>query len=141
MPVLAIAVAMIAGCGGDGKSSSGGGSSSAAAAPAPVNVVGPNLNGNWAGYYKSSSGKYEGLRATITHVGAQVTITTTKKAGVARQLSGRISAVGKMVLYDAFDGEDWTTLYGPASPNSINLADFVFLNGHIVDTNVLILKR
>jgi hypothetical protein len=45
------------------------------------------------------------------------------------------------VLYDAFDGEDWTTLYGPASTNSINLADFVYRDKSLVDTNVLILKR
>jgi hypothetical protein len=168
---LSLIVAMLlASCGGDGKTSSGGGAAVTGNAPAevettstgqvegtpqptgispgvapqpPANVpiVGPNLNGNWAGYYKSTSGKYENLRATITHTGSRVEIVTTKSSGVARELVGRIDAIGKMLLYDSFDNEDWTTLYGPASANSINLADFVFLGSVIVDTNVLILKR
>lgn len=109
--------------------------------PDDTPVVGPNLNGNWAGYYKSRTGKFENLRATITHSGTRVVISTTKSTGVARELIGRIDPIGKMLLYDSFDNEDWTTLFGPASANSINLADYVFLGSTIVDTNILILKR
>ena len=46
-----------------------------------------------------------------------------------------------MLLYDQFDLEDWTTLFGPASTNSINLADFVKSGSETVNTNILILKR
>jgi len=150
---------LVAGCGGDSKSSSGGGGSAPSQptgqAPQPVDplsgggpnpttqqtVVGPNLNGNWAGYYKSIEGHYENLTATITQVGANITITTTKKSGVARELKGRINSVGHMLLYDTFDNEDWTTFYGPASARSINLADLVYVGTSLVDTNILILKR
>ena len=144
--------ALSAGCGGDkGRTSSGGGgagptspSSPATGAPpvAPVaNVVGPNLNGTWAGYYKSIEGNYQNLTATITHVGQQITITTSMPPGIVKKLVGKIDAVGNMLLYDQFDKEDWTTLYGPASSKSINLADFVFVSQSLSDTNILILKR
>lgn len=155
---LAVAL-LVAGCGGDSKSSSGGGGSAPSQptgqSPQPVDplsgggpnpttqqtVVGPNLNGNWAGYYKSIEGHYENLTATITQVGANITIKTTKKSGVARELKGRINSVGHMLLYDTFDNEDWTTFYGPASARSINLADLVYSGTSLVDTNILILKR
>lgn len=109
-------------------------------APTPA-VTGPNLNGNWAGYYKSIDGAYEPLTATITHNGNKVTISTSKKMGIVRELSGTIDSIGDMLLYDAFDHQDWTTLYGPASANSINLADYVFTGVVLTDTNILILKR
>lgn len=157
---------LVAGCGGDkGKSSSGGGGSTAtpsSATPAvtspggptggtagsgqpapqqPAKVVGPNLNGNWAGYYKSIEGHYQNLSATITHVGNRVTIETTMPPGIVNKLVGQIDGAGNMLLYDQFDNEDWTTLYGPASSNSINLADYVFINQSLSDTNIVILKR
>ena len=136
-------------CDNNSSTDSGGGQAEVESEPEVVEpnlteaVVGPNLNGdNWVGYYKSAEGKYEPMTAVIRHVGNQVTIQSSlRKEGVASELSGKISASGKITLYDAYDNEDWTTLYGPVSKNSINLADFVFINGHKADTNVIILKR
>jgi hypothetical protein len=160
--VAGLIAVSIAGCGGDGKSSSGGGESSSAPAaaasgdtnavppkggtttnanPSTATVVGPNLNGQWSGYYKSANGKLDYLSATIVHTGRQVTINTTRPSGIVRELKGTIDSVGRMLMYDSFDREDWTTLYGPASVNSINLADYVKVNNKLVDTNILILKR
>lgn len=105
-------------------------------------VVGPDLNGDdWAGYYKSVQGYYEPLTASIDHVGNEVTIQTSKDSGVASTLVGKINSIGQMTLYDLYDNQDWTTLYGPASTNSINLADYVFVGFSRADTNILILKR
>ncbi len=140
-----LVAALSVGCGGGkGKSSSGGGgsTSSTASATTTTNVVGPNLNGDWAGYYKSVNGNYQNLTATISHTGSRVVITTSVPEGsIIHELIGQIDASGNMLLYDQFDNEDWTTLYGPASTNSINLADFVFINQSLSDTNILILKR
>ncbi|GJL81671.1 MAG: hypothetical protein DHS20C01_13050 [marine bacterium B5-7] len=142
----------LTGCGGGGGSSSSGGGTAVTATntnampPAPakpaagVAVVGPNLNGKWSGYYKSINGHLDYLSATITQTGRRVTITTTK-TGLVHMLSGTIDGAGHMLMYDASDGEDWTTLYGPASVNSINLADYVIVKNSLTDTNILILKR
>ncbi|MEA3291946.1 MAG: hypothetical protein U9Q71_06575 [Pseudomonadota bacterium] len=124
-------------CDSGSSTDSGGGQ----AKPEPK-LIGPDLNGDdWVGYYKSASGKYEPMTAVIDHVGNKVAIQTSIKSGVASKLSGKINSIGKMILYDAYDNEDWTTLYGPASKNSINLADFVFKDNHKTHTNVIILKR
>jgi hypothetical protein len=105
-------------------------------------IVGPDLNGDeWAGYYKSVNGNFEMMTAVIYHVGNQVTIQTSKPSGVASRLDGKIDAIGRMTLYDAYDNEDWTTLYGPVTTNSINLADYVFKGTQRQDTNIIILKR
>ena len=163
--VLAVML-ILTGCGGDGDSSSGGGGSTSddptsdpdpgadpatdappdpipSAPPAPMqpDTVGPNLNGQWAGYYKSEEGNYQNLTATITHTGRRVTITTSMPPGIIHRLVGQIDGGGNMLLYDQFDNEDWTTLYGPASSKSINLADYVIINGSRSDTNIIILKR
>ena len=105
-------------------------------------LVGPDLNGDdWAGYYKSVNGNFELMTATIEHVGNSVTIQTSKASGVASSLYGTIDSFGNMMLYDDFDNEDWTTHYGPATNDSINLADYVFKDTSKVDTNIIILKR
>lgn len=146
--ITVLVFAFLAGCGGGGSSSGSGSSESSQSKPESdsatgfVAVVGPNLNGNtWAGYYKSIEGQFAPLTATIEHSGNRVTIRTSKMDGVAQTFTGTIDAIGNMELIDTFDGEDWTTFYGPASANSINLADLVFSGVSIVDTNILILKR
>ncbi|MFT5112119.1 MAG: hypothetical protein ACI8P9_001443 [Parasphingorhabdus sp.] len=167
--VVLTVCALLAGCGGDsGSSSSGGGSSQSsvandsatetAASPgltgpidtptlAPVPAVttprvGPNLAGTtWVGYFKDRKDAYEPVTASITHEGDLVIIRTSKASGVARVLSGRITSRGNMLLFDTFDREDWTTLFGAASTNSINLADYVKVGSERVNTNILILKR
>ncbi len=143
--ILALSMVLVS-CGGDGESSSGGGQAveqdpNAVVPDLTATTVGPNLNGdNWAGYFKSVQGDFTPMTATIRHIGNEVTILTTKE-GVAHKLTGITDGTGNMFMIDEADGEDWTTLYGPASANSINLADFVFSNGSQVDTNIIILKR
>ena len=80
--VLLIAVnAALSSCGGgsDGTSSGGGqaappsdpGGGQSPTDPPAVKVVGPNLNGDWVGFYHTNNGTFasESLTATITHVG------------------------------------------------------------------------
>ncbi len=139
---------LVAAC--DDSSSSDSGAGQAAAEPEPEivepnlteAVIGPNLNGDdWAGYFKSIEGRYEPMTAVIRHVGEKVTIQTSIESGVASKLVGKVNGIGQITMIDAYDNEDWTTLYGPVSKNSINLADFVFVEGHQADTNIIILKR
>ncbi len=125
-------------CNQGGGSSSGGGEAVVLEPP-----IGPDLNGDtWQGYFRNLTGAYTALSATIFHEGNRVIIDTSLPDTMSiGRFQGTISSVGGLLLIDSFDGEDWTTLYGPASVNSINLADFVFTEGSNVDTNIIILKR
>lgn len=133
----------------DKLSDSGGGQENAAPKEEDVKpdyeakVVGPNLNGDdWRGHFKSVKGAFDSISATINHVGNKVTIQTSRpKNSIVHKLSGVIDAAGILYLIDEHDGEDWTTLYGAVSKNSINLADYVFVDGSNADTNIIILKR
>lgn len=102
----------IPGCAGQGKS---------------VPPVGPDIRGRWGGvYYQTDRGGQVSLSASIGQEGDAVTISTSKPAGTARLLTGTINEEGRMVLTDGFDGETWTTLFGPATPNHVKLADYVY---------------
>lgn len=88
--------------------------------------IGPDLRGRWMGvYYRSDRGGQLSLTASISQEGDAVTLSTSKPSGTARLLTGTISGNGDMVLTDAFDGETWTTLFGPATTNHVMLADYV----------------
>ena len=156
--VFALAFFLLA-CGG-GNSNSGGGSvadnNSAANTIEPMviggngsinpavpgtQVTGPNLNGFWRGEFSRDSGGREAVSATIRHVGDVVVIETSRRPGIAKKFVGTIRSTGRMFMIDQFDSEDWTTLFGPASSNSITLADFVFAGSSMVDTNTLRLQR
>jgi hypothetical protein len=110
-------------------------------APEETVVVGPNLNGFWSAEFTRVSGGKDVLRATVRHVGRIVTIQTTRKPGVANRLVGSIKSTGRMLMFDQFDNEDWTTFFGPASSNAITLADHIFKDMKFTDTNVLRLRR
>ncbi|MEE9446640.1 MAG: hypothetical protein V3V09_01680 [Arenicellales bacterium] len=107
-----------------------------------VAVIGPDLNGaTWTGYLKSERDGIVYLTAVVTQAGNQVTITTSVD-GIAHELIGTISPAGKVDAVDQFDKEDWTSVYGNVSKNSINLGDYIANDkGRIVDQNILILKR
>lgn len=101
----------LSGCGGG----SGGGPS----------VIGPNLNGDWKGDFYITDGSVDRLlTAHIDHEGTNITIRTSRTAGTAVLLTGRIDAEGNMVLTDGFDGETWTTIEGSATKNHILIEDF-----------------
>ncbi len=140
---IVIAVAVLSAC-GSSNSNSGGGQDEPMALEPNLNamVVGPNLNGDtWSGYLKNRTGGFKPMTAVIRQEGGIVIIDTSLENEVGEKLTGTISASGKMTVIDEFNNEDWTTLFGPASVDSINLADFVFIGGQRVDTNIIILKR
>ena len=142
-PVLFSVVFGLVSCGGGGGSTGAGQEDSNRLVPNTTEpVIGPNLNGdNWVGHFRLLDGsQFTGLTAVIRQVGADIIIETTKTE-IAHLLDGFIDGSGNMIMIDQFDGEDWTTLFGPATTNSINLADFVFINGVKVQTNLLVLKR
>lgn len=131
-------ILILNGC--DNGSSSVGGSGGQVVSD--TELVGPDLNGNdWAGHYKSIKGKYIALTAVIQHIGDRVTIQTSIPSGVASRLTGTIDAKGRMMMYDAYDNQAWTTHYRPVSDSSITLADYVFKDNQRSDTNILSLKR
>ena len=136
---LFVALLGLAAC---GSSSSSSGAEEAPVAPAEP-PIGPDLNGeDWHGDFRTLDGTVTPITATITHEANRITITTDLPVtGSISRFEGTISPGGQMFMFDLFDGEDWTTLFGPASRKSINLADFVFVEGQNVQTNIIILKR
>lgn len=89
-------------------------------------VIGPKVSGNnWTGFYFNSANGFQvPLTATITHTSNDVVIVTNKIEPPAQMLTGTISTNGTMVLTDAFDGETWTTFFGPATRKFVKVADF-----------------
>jgi hypothetical protein len=134
--LLLLAMLGLNACGGSGSSNSGGGQEQVA-------TTGPNLNGDtWRGSLQNSRGLFITISATVTHNDDQIVINTSiadnQLGGLFR---GTITDLGTMLLFDAADGEDWTTLFGPVTTNSIDIADFVFINGIKIDTNTITLSR
>jgi hypothetical protein len=105
----------------------------------------PDIGGeNWAGYFTNTHiTTQEPLTASIIQEGSNVTIVTTL-TGLGHELIGTINSRGDMLLYDSYDGEDWTTHYGPASSRSVNIYDYVYPtpSGETeTPLNVIILNR
>jgi len=90
-------------------------------------VVPPDIGGdNWSGYFtRTDSDVREYLTASIVLSGRDVTITTTL-IGLGHFLSGIINENGYMLLYDEYDGEDWTTHDGPATTTAVNIYDYLW---------------
>lgn len=90
---------------------------------------GPAISGhNWAGVFWRSD-NYEGTAVSLTakitqNSNGMVTITTTL-VGIGHFFQGNIYPNYHMLLYDAYDNEDWTTHYGPATDSYIKIADFI----------------
>lgn len=122
---------------------SGGSSDSGSGQEEQVTTIGPNLNGDtWRGSLQNSRGLFVTISATVTHTDNRITINTSIPDNQLGGLfQGQITDLGTMLLYDAADGEDWTTLFGPVTVNSIDIADFVFINGVKIDTNTITLSR
>ncbi len=90
-----------------------------------VSQATPALNGNqWDGYFQTIGlNNRFNLGATINQSGGNVNIQTSKP-GVANRFVGTVNNRGEMLVFDQFDGEDWTTFRGPATPSSVRLYDF-----------------
>lgn len=86
----------------------------------------PDISGaNWAGcFIDGVTSVRENLTASIVLTGSQVTIETTR-TDLGHHFTGTINSNGDMLLYDSYDGEDWTTHFGPATATKIDIYDFV----------------
>ncbi|MBU1909175.1 MAG: hypothetical protein KJ726_03930 [Verrucomicrobia bacterium] len=88
--------------------------------------VGPDIRGRWSGvYYRTDSSGRTSLTASIQQEGEAVTITTDKEEGRAGLLTGTIYENGDLDMTDAFDGQEWTSFFGPVTETHILLADYV----------------
>lgn len=112
-------------------------------------AVGVNLQGEWVGQFyihpeKQPSNRRSilNLFSTITQSGGSVTVRTTK-TGVGARQSGTIRSDRHMRMVDAYDGEVWTTFWGPATYGSVRLYDFLLppVAGGANDLQVIDLRR
>lgn len=88
----------------------------------PVNIAG----NDWEGYYNRTDDRDKlYLTASISQNGSRVAITTSK-SGLGHHFTGNINADGDMLVYDSYDGEDWTTHYGPARSTKIKIYDYAW---------------
>ena len=84
------------------------------------------VGGNWTGsFFNTSEAGSVGLKARIVQVNDSIVITTDKPTPPGQSFSGSIDEDGDMRLTDSFDGETWTTYFGPVTGSSIKIADFV----------------
>lgn len=90
-----------------------------------VEPVGVDIAGTWTGYLDLVDGEREHVTAVVQQNGAQVEITTSSTQSYGKVFKGEIDSNGDMLVYDQANGEDWTTLKGPAYPTQIDLYDYV----------------
>lgn len=86
----------------------------------------PDIDGNnWSGYFRTTGyNNYQSITAVIHQSGDRVEIITSK-SGLGHHLIGSINSIGHMLLYDQYDGEDWTTHYGPATSSKVAIYDYI----------------
>ena len=98
-----------------------------------VGIVGPDISGDdWSGiFYTTGMNNRVRLTAKIivtpwTSSYSKVDIITSK-SGLGHSFTrGWIDARGNMLIYDDYDGEDWSTHWGPATPTRVRILDFVY---------------
>lgn len=89
--------------------------------------VGQSVAGkNWTGsLYATDGSDRTAVKARISQDGEAVIITTDlPEKHIAHQLTGTFKSTGRMLVTDSFDGEQWSTFFGPAHGNYIKLADY-----------------
>ncbi len=107
--------------------------------PARVDLSGEYWSGE---FYRTDdyAGTQQDITASITQNAGYVVVVTTSLEGLGHQLVGKIYSSNHLLLYDQYDGEDWTTHYGPASEKYVLLADYVWdMHGHPL--NIISLHR
>ena len=112
--------------------------------PKRATPIGPDLHGTkWVGRLSDTEGtKYISLTAKVIHDGSHLIIDTSlPETTIGGRLEGEISSSGSLLIFDDFDGEDWTAHFGPVNSNEIKIADHVFVGGHFLYTNTIVLRR
>lgn len=92
-------------------------------------VYPPDISGDgWTGIFWRSDNLAEtavSVHAIVTqNPDGRVTVTTSK-IGLGHYFAGNIDITGHMLINDAYDGEVWSTHYGPATDTYIKIADYV----------------
>jgi hypothetical protein len=92
-------------------------------------AVAPDISGDgWTGFFWRSddyAGTVMPVTATVTQdKDGNVTVTTSKE-GLGHYFTGIIDLTGHMLIYDAYDGQDWSTHIGPATDVWMNIEDYV----------------
>ena len=113
---------IFSGCDHGGKESVGGGGTGSTI-PSPY----PEIRGSWSGsFYRTDVLGSTSVNATI---GQDIEAVNIRIAGLlpglANSFIGTITIRGDMSLTDGYDGEHWTTYYGPATADFIKIADFI----------------
>jgi len=88
----------------------------------------PDIAGDdWSGYFTRTDSPYkEYLSAVILQTDdCHITIETTL-SGLGHFLAGYINSNGDMLVYDSYDGEDWTTYAGPATSTEVGIYDYIY---------------
>ena len=94
-------------------------------------VSAPDISGDgWTGYFwRSDLYAFNGTKipvtATVTQTTDGLVSITTSKEGLGHYFEGNIDVTGQMLVYDAYDNEDWSTHDGPATDVSIEIEDYV----------------
>ncbi|MFT5122600.1 MAG: hypothetical protein ACI9QL_004874 [Candidatus Omnitrophota bacterium] len=86
----------------------------------------PRINGKWKGsFFRTDELGSTPVTATIRQDRDAITISTDLPADIGANFTGSINSKGKLTLTDGFDGEVWTTFFGPATTNFVKIADFI----------------
>jgi hypothetical protein len=112
---------IFSGCDHGGKESVGGGGTGSTS-PSPY----PDVRGSWSGsFFRTDVLGSTPVTATIGQDRDAVSIRTDLPPGLGNSFTGTITPGGDMSLTDGYDGESWTTYYGPATADFIKIADFI----------------
>lgn len=127
---LLMATFLFTGCEHESESKSNstglGGSGGGSASSSSAEYI--SISGSWTGIYAIYDGATVSDRQSLTaniDQDEDAVVINTSLPSIGRFFTGSINTDGNMRLTDAFDGELWTTYYGPVTRNSIRIADFV----------------
>ncbi len=85
-----------------------------------------SVGGNgWRGFFQTTGfNNRRSISASVNQSGSSVSMVTSK-SGLGHYLRGSTNSRGDMLLYDQYDGEDWTTHRGPATDTHIAIYDYI----------------
>lgn len=107
--------------------------------PEGAEPVGADIAGSdWSGFIDLVGSERQSITATISQNGTYVVIRTTSSREYGKKFVGNIASDGFMKLYDQSTGEIWTTHYGNATANKIDIYDYV---NNYQDLDQILLQR